>query len=324
MRLDAIRHACLLGLLLLAPSAAVAVASAAPATTQPATQPAAVPAAPRPFRVATDYPTIQAAIDSLPDTGGTVYVPEGRYVLDKALDFTRRNYHVLLRDEEKKAGIRPRTNQYVHLMGAGNGTILEGRMKEGPVIDMTDSSFCSISQLRVESRTAQCGILLARPHPKNRKGTLLSCGWHTFYSVNVGGSYSVAAVYNQASEVDRWYGCQFSNTHPDAHVFVFAYGNFAGIVSPYAGELCELGSNADQRLHGCLITHHCGAPADKDNPKGATIYVQGWAEDFTLADCDFGVGANVKAAIWLDGERNPCKGMHLTDNRIENRARHLL
>lgn len=292
----------------------------------PATQPAAGPVTPanRPFRVATDFPSIQAAIDSLPDTGGTVYIPEGRYVLDKALDFTRRNYHVLLREEEKKNGIRSRTNQYVHLMGAGNGTILEGRMKEGPVIDMTDSSFCSISQLQIQSRTAQCGILLARPHPKNRKNTLLSCGWHTFYSVNINGSYSVAAVYNQASEVDRWYGCQFGNTHPDAYVFVFSYRNFAGIVSPYAGELCEIGSNADQRLNGCLITQHCGPPADKENPKGATIYVQGWAEDFTLADCDFGVGANVKAAIWLDGERNPCKGMHLTNNRIENKAKHLL
>ena len=64
---------------------------------------------------------------------------------------------------------------------------------------MTDSSFCSISQLQIQSRSAQCGILLARPHPKNRKNTLLSCGWHTFYSVNIGGSYSVAAVYNQAS-----------------------------------------------------------------------------------------------------------------------------
>lgn len=299
-------------------------ALAAPPSSNPAL-PATQPAPPtRPFRVATDYASIQAAIDSLPDTGGTVYVPEGRYVLDKALDFTRRNYHVLLREDEKKAGIRPRTNQYVHLMGAGNGTILEGRMKEGPVIDMTDSSFCSISQLQVQSRSAQCGILLARPNPKNRKGVLLSCGWHTFYSVNVGGSYSVAAVYNQASEVDRWFGCQFSNTHADAHVFVFTYRNFGKIVSPYAGELCEVGSNADQRLNGCLFFHHPDTAADKNNPQGATIYVQGWAEDFTLADCDFGVSATVKAAIWLDGERNPCKGMHLTNNRIENKATHLL
>src|SRR6478672_199758 len=124
--------ACLLGAFLI-----VAVAhSAEPAAPAASTNPAAHPATPttsptpRPFRVATDYPSIQAAIDSLPDTGGTVYIPEGRYVLDKALDFTRRNYHVLLRDQEKAEGIRSRTNQYVHLMGAGNGTILEGRMKE--------------------------------------------------------------------------------------------------------------------------------------------------------------------------------------------------
>ena len=281
------------------------------------------PPALRPFRVATDYPSIQAAIDSLPAAGGTVYIPEGRYALDQALDLTRRNYHVLLREEDKQAGRKPRTNSYVHLLGAGNGTILEGRMKNGPVIDLTDSSFCTLSQLQIRSQTAQCGILLARPHPKNRKGVLLSCGWHTFYNVNIGGSYSVAAVYNQASEVDRWYGCQFSNMHPDAHCFVFTYRNFAGLVSPYAGELCDVGSNSDQRFNGCLFAHHAGPPKDRDNPQGATLYVQGWATDFAVTDCDFGV-SGVKAAVWLDGERNPNNGIHIANNRFENKATYLV
>ncbi|MHB8995645.1 MAG: hypothetical protein ACYC63_10375 [Armatimonadota bacterium] len=277
----------------------------------------------RPYRVASDYPSIQAAVDSLPEMiGGTVYIPEGRWVLDKPLDLTRRNYHILLREQEQKAEGKSRSNSYVTLMGAGNGTILEGTMKSGPVIDMTDSSYCSISNLRIESQSAQCGILLARPLPKNRQGILLSCGWHTFYNVNVGGRYSVAAVYNQASEVNRWYGCQFGNSAPDAYCFVFTYRNFAGLVSPYAGELCEVGSNADQRLNGCLFMQYPEKSKTPDNPGGATIYIQGWAEDFTLTDCDFGV-EGVKATVWMDGERNPCKQMHFTNNRFENKATHL-
>ena len=279
-------------------------------------------AASGPFRIATDYPSIQAAIDSLePGVGGTVFIPEGRYRLDKAIDLTRMNYHTQTRAEDQKLSRKSRINTYVHLMGAGNGTILEGTMKEGPVIDMTDCSYCTLSNLKIQSQTADCGILLARPHPKLRNGILLSCGWHTFYNLNIGGRYRVAAVYNQASEVDRWYGCTFSNTMPDAHCFVFSYRNFADIESPYVGETCEVGSNADQRLHGCLFFHH---PAKgKGEPQGATIYIQGWAEDFSLTDCDFGT-SNVKAAVWIDSTRNPVKQVHLTNNRFENKNEVLL
>ena len=79
-------------------------------------------AASRPFRVAKDYPSIQAAIDSLePGIGGTVYIPEGRYKLDKALDLTRMNYHTQTREEDQKLGRKSRTNTYLHLMGAATG-----------------------------------------------------------------------------------------------------------------------------------------------------------------------------------------------------------
>ena len=41
-------------------------------------------AASHPFRVATDYPSLQTAVDSLgPGNGGTVYIPAGRYRLDQ-------------------------------------------------------------------------------------------------------------------------------------------------------------------------------------------------------------------------------------------------
>ena len=76
-----------------------------------------------------------------------------------------------------------------------------------------------------------------------------------------------------------------------------------------------------QRLHGCVFFHH---PAKgKGEPQGATIYIQGWAEDFSLADCDFGT-SNVKAAVWIDSTRNPVKQVHLTNNRFENKNQVLL
>ena len=70
-------------------------------------------AASPPFRVATGYPSIQAAIDSLePGIGGTVYIPAGRYRLDKALDLTRMNYHTQTREEDRKLG-RKSPRQYL-------------------------------------------------------------------------------------------------------------------------------------------------------------------------------------------------------------------
>lgn len=278
--------------------------------------------APRPFRVASDYPSIQAAVDSLPPTGGTVYIPEGRWVLDKALDLTGRTYYNLPPEELEKRGLPSRTNSYIHLTGAGNGTILEGRMKEGPVIDMTDSSYCTLSNFQIQSSTAQCGILLARPAAKNRGGTLRSAGWHNFYNLWINGSYAVANVYNVTSEVDKWWGCWFTNGAPDSYCFVFTHRNFAGISSPFMGEIAEGVSNADQRLIGCFFLHVV-TPKDKDNPQGATIYLRGYGEDVTVSDCDFGSGG-VKAAIWIDGGPGPFKQVHVTRNRFESSVTNLV
>ncbi len=269
-----------------------------------------------PFRLASDYPSLQAAVDSLPPTGGTVFIPEGRWVLEKALDLTGRTYYNLPPEELEKRGLPSRTDSYIHLTGAGNGTILEGRMQQGPVIDMTDSSYCTLSNFQILSNTAQCGILLARPAAKNRGGTLRSSGWHNFYNLWINGSYSVANVYSVTSEVDKWWGCWFTNGAPDSHCFVFTHRNFAQIDSPYVGEIAEGVSNADQRLLGCFFLHHV-TPKDKDNPQGATIYLRGYGEDVTISDCDFGSGG-VKAAIWIDGGPGPFKQVHVTRNRFES------
>ena len=270
----------------------------------------------RPFRVASDYPSIQAAVDSLPPTGGTVYLPEGRWVLDKALDLTCRTYYDLPPQEREKRGLPVRIGSYIHLTGAGNGTILEGRMKDGPVIDMTDSSYCTLSNFQIWSNTAQCGILLARPDPKNRAGVLRSAGWDNFYNLWINGSYSVANVYSLTSEVDKWWGCWFTNGAPDSYCFVFTHRNFAQITSPFVGELAENVSCADQRLFGCFFMHYC-TPRDKANPGGATIYLRGYCEDITVTDCDFG-SAGVKATLWLDCSQGPVKQLHVTNNRFEN------
>ena len=46
----------------------------------------------KPARVTvTDFPSLQAAVDALPEGGGEVVLPPGVYYLDKTLDLTGRN-----------------------------------------------------------------------------------------------------------------------------------------------------------------------------------------------------------------------------------------
>jgi len=207
------------------------------------------------------------------------------------------------------------------VMRAGNGTVLRGTMKAGPVIDMTDSSYCRVSNMRIESQTADCGILLARiagdnPHvwKEGQRKVSPSAGWHEFDNLWISGKYRVACVYNLTSEVNWWYGCRFMNTHPDGACFVMTYHNYAGLESPYLGKLCEQSSNVDQRIIGGLV---CAWGCKYG------ILLRGHIGDFTLRDTSWGAHGG-EAAIFLDAVGHAVIDIDIADNRFECGMKHVI
>ncbi|HEY3398575.1 MAG TPA: hypothetical protein VGM19_13050 [Armatimonadota bacterium] len=192
----------------------------------------------KPARVnAADFPNLQAAVDALPEGGGEVVLPPGNYVLDKTLDLTGRN----TRPRDAKY---PHSGDFITLTGSGMlNTTLVGKMKDQPVVDLTDSTYVTMRDLKIVSDTANIGLLLARETGNG--------GCNGFFTnVMVDGSFSVAGVYCLASEVCRWYNCYFIQKAKDGVGFIIAPVNYWKVKSPYH-ELTAGCSNTEFKFYGC-------------------------------------------------------------------------
>ena len=146
----------------------------------------------RAFLVATDFPSIQDAIDALPWGGGTVYIPAGSYTIHKTL-----NMSSALRDRWCSINLRG-----AGMMGA---TVLTLDTHGEPGIDLSGNAFCQLSDIHFRNRSANVGILLSRPPDEG------SAGNHTFRNLLFDGAYPVSTVYSIGSEVNRWYDCNIGN-----------------------------------------------------------------------------------------------------------------
>ena len=122
-------------------------------------------------------------------------------------------------------------------------TTIYGRMKDQPVVDLTDSTYVTMRDLKIMSGTASIGLLLAR-----EKGNGGTNGFFT--NVMVDGSYTTASVYCLASEVCRWYNCYFHNNLKDGVGFIITPRNYWNVKSPYH-ELTEGCSNTEFKFYGC-------------------------------------------------------------------------
>lgn len=92
----------------------------------------------------------------------------------------------------------------------GPGAVIVGRTAGKPVLDLSGAFGMKISGLTVfGSGTASpnVGILLARSG--NAAGDNPSAGAHRFTNVNVHGDFTLACVYNYASEINIWNSCYF-------------------------------------------------------------------------------------------------------------------
>lgn len=130
---------------------------------------------------------LQAAINAAIAAKQPLFIPGGTYLTNATLI------------------INSPYNQGFSLYGAGKGkeaTCIKAVHTGNAVISMIGSIQCSISDLTLEGGDGvtypKCGIILGR-------SSAASAGWHTFTNIQISGDYSVAGVYNIASEGNGWY-----------------------------------------------------------------------------------------------------------------------
>jgi len=257
---------------------------------------------------AADYPTLQAAVDALPITGGTIVLPPGLIKLDKTLNlsYAAKKYPQFA----------------VYLRGAGKmATTILLDTKGQPGLDFTGNAYWKVSDLHILNRSANVGALLART-PANGRG----CSGE-FSNVMFSGCYPIAAVYMTGAEVCRFFNCNIKNqlmkfynsgvegmTEGEAALMV-SPSNIRNVQSPYCEEGTGGGSNTELSIIGCSI--------GSDAPKSAAIKIFGSASDIRI------VGSYLHstgfAAIYLDGTKGNLSNISIRDVRIEcEKAEHAL
>jgi len=252
----------------------------------------------RAFLVATDFPSIQDAIDALPWGGGTVYIPAGTYTIHKTLNMSK--------------ALRGRWCS-INLRGAGmmGATILVLDTGGQPGIDLSGNAFCQISDMQIRNRSANVGVLLSRPPDGG------SAGNHTFRNLLFDGAYPVSAVYSIGSEVNRWYDCQITNQLAKYYqkgvegmkagdAFIFAASNIKAVKSPYV-EGNTGGCNTEMTLVGCSICN--------EGPDTVGLRIVGYASDVRTYGCYF--HSDGFSAIYLDGAASIVNNVAFRDSRIE-------
>jgi len=222
--------------------------------------------------ISTDYPSINAAIEAAKKKKiNHVYIPPGDYEITESINMSG-IYGVF---------------GAIKLEGAGHTTILNGKTKKDPIIDLTGSAHCQIEDMYIRGVDADVGILMARP-PGGRS----SAGSHVFYNVVVAGNFRVAAVNSIASELNRFVNCVFGNEAPGADTFVFSQRNIYGVKSPYQGEP-GVSTNTELRFYGCTI--------DNNGAGSVGLRISGGAGNISIHGGYF--HHDGFAAIYLDGSR---------------------
>jgi len=249
-----------------------------------------------PFIVATPGRPLQDAINALPPTGGTVYLSPGIYTLTKPLNLT--NFRA--------------PSKTITLIGAGRyATEIRGKNFNGPIIDMTASSYCTIKDLTIRGEKVDVGILLAREF----QGAGATAGHHTFENVIITGEFSKAAVYSMGSEVNRFYNCIFTNRKKKGYCFYSTPRNPLNVKSCYMGGGGGGGCNTELRFYGCTW----GA----EGIDSVGLRIDGHSSDVTIYGGYFACKKTGTIGIYLCGRDPSCKktqsiyNVTIKDVRIE-------
>lgn len=108
-----------------------------------------------------------------------------------------------------------------HVTAAPGATIVS-RNKDGIAVDLSGILGFSCERLTIwghRTETPMIGLFLARSGPGRPPR---SAGEHWFRNVRVIGNFTLASVYNYASEINRWTDCELRNRHQGAECVFYA------------------------------------------------------------------------------------------------------
>ena len=247
-------------------------------------------------RLLTDYPSLQAAIDSLAGRQGAIYVPSGTHTIDKTIDLTH--------PASYGGGIK--------IYGAGRSSRLVGATGGKPIFDLTGASHCHMSDLSIDSKDANIGFLLARRADGN------AAQEHRFDRLIISGAYSIANVYNVTAELVRFSNCIFIQKAPDAHNIIWSSENHLNVESPYRGKLRTLYSNTEFRLDHNTIYNWGGGT------KGTNIYLRGFTVDLSITDCYLGQASLANVLFENSSKGGPLCTVKLDGIRVESSAKNVI
>lgn len=178
---------------------------------------------------------VQAAIDMVKQTGGVVEVPTGTITIAQ-LDLT---------------GINSRS---VTLRGQSiRDTVFSVKASGGVGFDCTGSQFLNFEDFSVSGDsvdTPKAAWLFAR------NSTNGSAGRNRLKNVQTVGYFSVAPLYNYASEEFRATNCYFTNSAIGADVAIFTRDNVASIASSFATITTGNQSTTEYNLAGCAFNNY--------------------------------------------------------------------
>ena len=142
----------------------------------------------------------------------------------------------------------------VYYEGVGRGTIIAASLTNA-VFDFTGSAFQEILDLTVSGNGATvptCAFLFAR------NNTAGSAGTHRMRRVWTMGYFSVAAVYNYASEEFQGYDCYLTNNVTNTAVVIHTGTNISGLASAYRTIATGVQSNSVIHWTGCEFNSYVG------------------------------------------------------------------
>ena len=217
--------------------------------------------------IATDYSSIQEAIDSARELGILhIYVPAGKYEIAKTLNLT--GFH---------GGI---------LEGAGcYTTIIQAATGSTPGMDLTNSSAIVLKNFQLTG-TGSVGILMRGKSPgRSSEQSIMSSGNHKVHNVRVTG-FSKAAVLSSDSEPNYFYTC------------FFASGGAAVVITDYDREGV---TSSDMAIEGSAnnTTYFYGTIFIAAGPDAAGLRISGATSVFIEGGFVNNTGSF--AGIYLDG-----------------------
>src|ERR1035438_5720734 len=199
-----------------------------------------------------------------------------------------------------------------------NGSRIIGSHTGKAILSLVGTLFASVENIILEGDTAnrpKTGLLLGR-------STAASAGDHVFINLKVQGFYSIAGVYNVASEGNDWYGCVIQpNAAPFAGMYMSQADWPIGVIGGLVGSSMEQNNFYGGEIgNGDTTPGSAGLFLDCVGSTGhhhfySTFFTEGGGDSFIFIRLGLVDGLDTTFPIGFHdcfGEGNATNGLHLS------------